>query len=110
MSLGRLTDDDLRIAASNLLQAYVTRAATREDSQARVIAEIAFQVLCEVGARTGLAPCAAELELVVADVVEQLPPPGTMASIEGGPDWTWLMQARFILARRLGARPPAVAA
>jgi len=108
--MGRLTDDDLRIAASNLLQAYLAREATVVGSQGRIVADIGFTVLCEVGARAGLAMCAAELELIVADVVEQLPPPGSTAPLDGGPDWTWLMQARFILARRLGARPAAAAA
>lgn len=95
------TEDDLRVASSNLLQAYLVREATREDTQARMIADIAFGVLCEVAARVGLAGSAAELELVIADVVEQLPPPGEQRPIDGGPDWTWLMQARFLLARRL---------
>lgn len=108
--MGHLTDDDLRIAAGNLLTSYLAREATAEDSQGRIVADIGFTVLCEVGARAGLAECAAQLELVVRDVVEQLPPPGGTAPIDGGPDWTWLMQARFILARRLGARSPAVAA
>ena len=95
------TDDDLRVAAENLLQAYLTREGTREDTQARLVADVGFTVLCEIGARVGLADCAAELELIVVDVVEQLPPLGEQRPIDGGPDWTWLMQARFLLARRL---------
>lgn len=104
------TEEELRVAASNILQAYLTREATREGTQARMVAEAGFAALCEVGATTGLAHTPDELELVVRDVVEQLPPPGTTAPIDGGPDWVWLMQARFILARRLDRSWPAVAA
>jgi hypothetical protein len=99
-----LSDDDLRVAAGNLLQAFMTRESTTPGTQARVIGEIGFSVLCEVAARAGLAESPGELELVIADVVEQLPPPGTWTGPDGGQDWTWLMQARFLLARRLLGR------
>lgn len=107
---GEITEEDLRTAAGNLLQAYLAREATAEDSQGRLMTEAGFAALCEAGARAGLAETAAELELVVRDVVEQLLPPGLTAPIGGGPDWTWLMQARFILTRRLDRMLPAVAA
>lgn len=95
------TDDDLRVAAGNLLQAYLAREATPVGTQSHLVADIGFTVLCEVAARAGLADSSAELEVMIADVVEQLPPAGEQRPIDGGPDWTWLMQARFLLARRL---------
>lgn len=110
-----LSEEDLRVAAGNLLQAYMARECTPPMSQGRVIADIGFTVLCEVGARAGLAQSPGELELVIADVVEQLPPEGGTRAVDGGLDWAWLMQARFLLAKRLrselgGVEPGVVAA
>lgn len=107
---GRLTEEDLRTAAGNLLQTYLARESTAEGTQGRLMAAEGFRVLCEVAARAGLAASPDELELVVGDVVEQLPQLGESAPIDGGPDWIWLMKARFLLARRLEVPPPAVAA
>jgi hypothetical protein len=104
------TEDELRTAAGNLLRAYRAREAACEGTQAWHVASTRLAMLCEQGARAGFADTAAELEVVVADVVEQLPPAGATAPIGGGPDWTWLMQARFILGRRLDRGWPAVAA
>jgi hypothetical protein len=104
------TEDELRLAAANLLRAYQAREKTLEGTQARLVAEAKLARLLELGARAGFADTAAELEVVVADAVEQLAPAGTTAPIGGGLDWTWLMQARFILARRLDRVWPAVAA
>lgn len=108
--MGRLTEDDLRAAAGNLLQAYLARESTAEDSQGRLMTAEGFRVLCEVAVRAGLAQSPDELELVIRDVVEQLPQLGDSAPIDGGPDWIWLMKARFLLARRLDRVWPAVAA
>lgn len=102
--------DELRVAAGNLLEAFHSMARATDGSQARTVAEQRFAGLCEDGADAGLARSAAELEVIVVDVAEQLPPPGAQVSIDGGTDWTWLMQARWLLVRRLGHLRPAAAA
>lgn len=109
--IARLTRDDVRAAAGNLLQAYHAKVRTVDGSQARIVADERFRSMCEVGAAAGLAASAGELEVMVADVAEQLPPPGAQVSVDGGTDWTWLMQARWLLARRLDPqiRPAAAA-
>lgn len=98
---------DAHTAAGNLLLALHTLAQLPDGSQVRIRLEERYTAMLEQGARAGLAGSAGELELMVADVVEILPLPDD--DVRGGV-WIWLMQARFILARRLGAQPPAVAA
>lgn len=94
------TGREVRIAAENLLLSYLMVRFTSEGTQAHELAEARFGRLCELGAEVGFAASAPELGLVVADVVETMPPPrGNRPHSRTG--MTWMMQARFILARRL---------
>jgi len=92
-----------RAAAENLLVAFHARESAPEGSQGRRMAAARFGALCQVGARAGLAGSPAELEVIVADVAEQIPP--TPHGMTGFIDRTWLMQARFLLARRFRQDP-----
>jgi hypothetical protein len=99
-------ESEAHTAAGNLLVAFYVRSQIMGETQSAVIASERFAALCEAGVRAGLAQSAAQLELLVLDVVEQLPP--AKAADRGG-IWIWLMQARWILARRLGGSEDAAA-
>lgn len=88
-----------RAAAENLLVAFQARAAAPEGTQGHVMAARRLEALCSVAARAGLASSADELEVIVADVAEQLPAPaGPLSTV-------WLMQARWLLLRRFRQYP-----
>lgn len=95
------TQADVRAAAGNLLLAFYVRSQIPQHLDSWRVADGRFAGLCEAGCGAGLAESPAELELMVAHVVELLPAP---AGGERGPMWIWLMQARWILARRLSER------
>ena len=103
MSRGRYARMAMRETAEDLLVAFAARETAPAGSQLARIAEQRFETLCRAGAHAGLAPSAAELELLVADVDEQLPPMSD--KLRSRFDLTWMMQARFILARRLSRTP-----
>lgn len=103
MTTPALSGPARRAAAENLLVAFHARSAAPEGTQGHVMAAHRFAALCKVGARAGLATSPGELEVIVADVADQIPP--TPHGLVGIIDRTWLMQARFLLARRFRQMP-----
>lgn len=99
---------EIHTGAGNLMLAFYVRSQVPEHLPLWQVADERFARLCEAGTTLGLAQSPAELELMVRDVVEMLPAPD--ATTDYGGAWIWLMQTRWLLARRLRSQAPAVAA
>lgn len=88
---------DVHTAAGNLLLAFYVRSQIPDHLPAWQVADERFRRLCEAGGEAGLAQSPAELELMVADVVELLP----LRESDRGGAWIWLMETRWVLGLRL---------
>lgn len=95
-----LTREELLEAARNLLTVYRARLGVLPATQAGMLITARFTGMAELARSTGLTTSVAWLEVAIADVVLELPPPAFDVRAPEADD-VWLEQAAEALAVRM---------